>query len=274
MNNTMQKRQHLPLMAKLNFNIDIEKLKKEFYDLGYDDWSMYDGLKKENASENGRIVRRVLLEYFLNDEELKARENEEVTEGGEAYKMLCLTDYNNKNQMDEKSIKEYLKNSDARKLSLKLEKICDPKHPMYIPEADEKNYDVRNVFCKGYVNEVMDLVEKNVGHVTRSRYAVLMPGEEIKPHMDINTDKAIRIHIPLITNDKCVFGVKGKQTTIEKHMPADGSVWFINQGFTHYVKNNGDEPRVHLVFSVVGQNSINEATESWRDEALQLKATA
>lgn len=269
----MKKRQHLPLMAKLNMSIDIEKLQQEFMDLGYNDWSLYDGLKATNASENGRIVRRVLLEYFLNDKELKDRENEEITEGGEAYKMLCLTDYNNKQSMDETSIKEYLKDSTPQGLARKLEKVSDPSHPLYIPEADEKNYDKRNSFCKGYVNDIMDMIEEKIGHVTRSRFAVLMPGEEIKPHMDINTDKAIRIHIPVLTNDKCTFGVKGKKTSIEQHMPADGSVWFLNQGFTHWVKNNGDKPRVHLVFSVVGQKSINEAIETWND-TLQSKAAA
>lgn len=268
----MKKRQHLPLMAKLNLSVDIEKLQKEFKDLGYDNWSLYDGLKSENASENGRIVRRVLLEYFLNDKELEERKGKEVTEGGESYKMLCLTDYNNKEKMDEKSIKDYLKDTSPQGLARKLEKISDPNHPLYIPEADEKNYDKRNTYCKGYVNEIMDLIEEKVGHVTRSRFAVLMPGEEIKPHMDINTDKAIRIHIPLFTKKECIVGVKGKKTSIEKHLPADGSVWFLNQGFTHWVKNNSDVPRVHLVFSVVGQKSIDEAVETYNDTLQSQKA--
>lgn len=262
----MKKRQHLPLMSKTNLSIDIERLKEEFFNLGYNDWDLYDGLKASNASENGRIVRRVLLEYFLNDDELKEREDQKITEGGEAYKMLCLTDFNKKKSMDENKIAEYLENTDPRSLSRKLEKISDPSHPMYMPEADEKNYDVRNDYCVGYVQEVLDLIEHNIGHVTRSRYAVLMPGEEIKEHMDINTDKAVRIHVPLITNEECVFGVRGKKREVVEHMPADGSVWFINQGYPHWVKNNGDQPRVHLVVSVVGQNNIEEGLV-WRDEA-------
>jgi hypothetical protein len=103
----MKKRQHLPLMSKLNLSVDIERLQQEFFDQGYDDWNLYNGLKSEAASENGRVVRRVLLEYFLNDDELQERENQSVTEGGEAYKMLCLTDYNHKHTMDENKITEY-----------------------------------------------------------------------------------------------------------------------------------------------------------------------
>ena len=259
----MKKRQHLPLISRLNLSVDIERLKKEFFELGYDNWDLYNGLKAEAASENGRIVRRVLLEYFLNDTELQEREKQSVTEGGEAYKMLCLTDYNNKFPMDEDRITEYLKDQDPHTLSRKLEKISDPSHPLYMPEADEKNYDARNSYCKGYINEVMDYIEENIGHVTRTRFAVLMPGEEIKPHMDINTDKAIRIHIPLLTNEDTVVGVKGKNTSVEKHLPADGSVWFLNQGYTHWVKNEGTTPRVHMVFSVVGQGCIEEGEATY-----------
>jgi hypothetical protein len=234
-------------MSRLPLNIDIKRLQWEFHENGYFDWDLYDGLKKGKASENGLVVRQILLSHFL-------AEGEDGSEGGEAYKMLCLTDYNG--EMDTTELKSF---DPAR-----LERISDPKHPLYVPEADEKNYDKRNSYCLGYVNEVMDLVEKHVGHVTRTRYAVLMPGEEIKEHRDINTDKAIRIHVPLMTDQDVVFGVRGKKTLVEQHMPADGGVWFINQGFPHYVKNNSDKPRVHLVMSVVGQGMIEDG-ECWYD---------
>jgi hypothetical protein len=263
----MKKRQHLPLMAKLNFKIDIERFKNEFYDFGYDNWTLYDGLKQGLGQTEGLITRRILLEYFLNDRELEEQKGQLIAEGGEAYKMMCLTKYNT----NKFTGKEYLNPEtlldkfEVHDLARKLEKICDPNDPLYIPEADEKNYDIRNEFCKGYLNDVMDLIETNVGHVTRSRFAVLMPGEQIKPHIDINTDKAIRIHIPLITNEDCVVGVKGKKTVYEEHLPADGSVWFLNQGYTHWVKNNGSTPRVHFIASVVGQDSIEESHEKWND---------
>jgi len=126
-------------------------------------------------------------------------------------------------------------------------------------------YDKRTGYAKGYVNEIMDMLEENIGHVARSRYAVLKAGEEIKPHLDINTDKAVRIHIPLITHPNCIFGVTGKKTEVINHMPADGSVWFINQGYSHWVKNESPVDRVHLVFVVIGQNEILEANQQWWD---------
>ncbi len=127
-------------------------------------------------------------------------------------------------------------------------------------------YAKRNKFWKGYGAEVLDLIEQNIGHVARTRYAVLKAGEEIKPHLDINTDKAIRIHIPLITHPDVVIGTEGKKRTVELHMPADGSVWFLNQGYKHWVKNDSDIDRVHLVVVVTGQNGILESNEQYLDE--------
>lgn len=267
----MKKRQDLPLLAKLNFKIDIKRLTEEFYAYGYNDWALYDGLKFKSETQQGTlgfVARRVLLEHFLNDSEISNANAETLVEGGEAYKMLCLTDYNydKVQKTDYSSVtSELQKDTNIQQVSKKLEKISNPNHRLYIPEADEKNYDIRNAFCKGYINEICNIIEEQVGHITRTRLAVLMPGEQIKPHMDINTDKAIRIHIPILTNEDCILGVKGKHASHEEHMAADGSVWFLNQGYTHWVKNNGSTPRVHLVSSVIGQGSIDDAFEKWND---------
>ncbi len=267
----MLKRQHLPLMAKFNFKIDIDRLRKEFYELGYDDWSKYNGLSYGNNTEDGLVVRRVLLEYFLTDEEKEARKDKLVADGGEAYKMLCLTEFNGNPEEHNKNLAKQLEGLDLtpQQFARRMEKISDPSHPNYTPIADEKLYDKRNEFCTGYVAEVLDMIEKNIGHVARTRYAVLKAGEEIKPHLDINTDKAVRIHIPLITHKDVVIGTKGKKCTVETHMPADGSVWFLNQGYEHWVKNDSNIDRVHLVVVVTGQKGILEADEKYWDEELE-----
>jgi len=51
-----------------------------------------------------------------------------------------------------------------------------------------------------------------------------------------------RIHIPIITNPKCLFTVGGE--TI--HMKA-GELWEINKHQVHSVENNGEEDRIHLI---------------------------
>ena len=269
----MKKRQYLPLMAKLNFKVDIDRLVKEFYEFGYDDWSIYNGLSYGTNTEDGLVVRRVLLEYFLTDEEKAERVDKLIAEGGEAYKMLCLTGFNGDTTISSKGLADKLKNSGMtpQQFARKLEKISDPSHPDYSPIADEKLYDKRNKFCKGYVAEVMDMLEDKIGHVARSRYAVLKAGEEIKPHLDINTDKAIRIHIPLLTHPDVKIGVKGKHREVVKNLEADGSVWFLNQGYSHWVKNDSNMDRVHLVFVVTGQNEILESDEQYWDEEEQIE---
>lgn len=272
----MKKRHDLPLIAKLNFKIDHQKLLKEFYEFGYDDWNLYNGLSYDTNSEDGLVVRRVLLEYFLNDEEKAERNGRIIAEGGEAYKMLCLTGYSGDAEKDSRNLAEKLKNEniDPHVFARRMEKISNPNHPEYTPIADEKLYDKRNNYCKGYVAEIMDMLEERVGHVCRSRFAVLKAGEEIKPHRDINTDKAIRIHIPVITNTNVTIGVNGKKGSAKVHMPADGGVWFLNQGFEHWVKNEGTTHRVHLVFVITGQGEILESSEQWWDESENIYSNA
>ena len=265
----MKKRQELPLFAKLNFTVDVERLLKEFYEFGYDNYDLYDGLSYGKNTDDGLVVRRVLLEYFLTDEEKAERAGQTVAEGGEAYKMLCITEYNGDAEADSQNLAEKLGESglSPQHFARRMEKVSDPSHPNYSPIADEKKYDKRNDYCKGYVAEVMDMLSEKVGHVARSRYALLKAGEEIKPHLDINTDKAIRIHIPLITHDDVKIGVKGKKASHEINMKADGSVYFLNQGYEHWVKNDSDVDRIHLVFVVMGQDGILESDVQWLDEA-------
>lgn len=272
---TMKKRNELPLLAKLNLQVDIDRLRKEFFELGYDDFSKYNGLSYGHNTDDGLVVRRVLLEYFLTDEEKAERADKLIAEGGEAYKMLCLTEFNGDPEAASKNLAKELEESGLtpQQFARRMEKISNPSHPKYAPIADEKLYDKRNEYCTGYVAEVMDMIEREIGHVARTRYAVLKAGEEIKPHLDINTDKAIRIHIPLITAEDVKIGVKGKKREVFEHMPADGGVWFLNQGYEHWVKNDSDVDRIHLVMVVIGQDGILDAdVQFWDEEVVEQTA--
>jgi len=50
--------------------------------------------------------------------------------------------------------------------------------------------------------------------------------------------------------------VKYKGETHKMHMPADGSVYFLNTGLVHWAENNGNEGRIHLVISLDGQEDL------------------
>lgn len=96
------------------------------------------------------------------------------------------------------------------------------------------------------------------GKPTRVRFAKLLPGFQLHPHIDYDTTFSIRIHIPILTNSKSHIGIRRspKNPFEQHHLPADGSAYFVNQGHEHYAKNEGESERVHLIVSVEGQDDL------------------
>lgn len=93
----------------------------------------------------------------------------------------------------------------------------------------------------------------------RVRIMKLMPGSVIRPHRDTFDEVSdiafgqVRLHIPLITNEKVRFYVSGRNY----HLAA-GKLHYINFSKVHHVVNDGDSPRVHLVLDL----KVNEFLES------------
>jgi hypothetical protein len=83
----------------------------------------------------------------------------------------------------------------------------------------------------------------------------IKPGEGIKPHKD-NGDGVTgrhwylgaskRIHVPIITNELAIMYCNNQS----KHLPV-GTVYEFHNNLNHYVVNDGDTPRVHLVIDLV-----------------------
>jgi hypothetical protein len=123
------------------------------------------------------------------------------------------------------------------------------------PEGDERNYRELEEWAKGtYIEEVLSMFSSP----TRTRFCVISPGGYIKPHIDYNTDYSVRYQIPITTNDWCYVGVQRKGEKPELvHLPADGSVWFMNQGFNHAAWNMGKTDRIHMVVCVDSQEDLN-----------------
>jgi len=99
-----------------------------------------------------------------------------------------------------------------------------------------------------YFRELLDAFKCPQGRV---RIMKLMPGTIIRKHRDIFTEVSdyafgqVRLHIPIITNDKVVFTVGGNNY----HLAA-GRLHYVNFTRTHFVRNDGDEPRTHLVLDL------------------------
>jgi hypothetical protein len=97
----------------------------------------------------------------------------------------------------------------------------------------------------------------------RIRLMRLVPGGELSRHTDIGDPDAgasqgnvVRVHIPLISNEGCVFrswGLDGKTSSM---VMRPGTAAYLDVRKPHAAVNVGDTPRVHLVMDCYA----NEAT--------------
>ena len=93
--------------------------------------------------------------------------------------------------------------------------------------------------------------------VHRTRYTRLCAGQRIDEHVDYDTKYSVRLMMAIDTNDQCTNSWRMPDGSIETcHLPADGSIWFINQGLPHWAINDGTTDRIHLILSVDSQSVL------------------
>lgn len=92
------------------------------------------------------------------------------------------------------------------------------------------------------------------GYFPRVMFANMNPGTVIPDHIDGNTKGWIphKIHIPLITNPKVIFSIKG----VPYHFPKGQAVEVDNSGM-HGVRNEGSTTRIHFIFEYL-DGAINQ----------------
>lgn len=129
----------------------------------------------------------------------------------------------------------------------------------YHPYYDERNYNKKTEFYSGYIGEFLDSFKDDV---CRSAAVCLQPGKFLTPHFDIGPEFVVRLQIPIYTNKEAVMGFrKDKDTWHEFHLPADGSIYFVNSGWEHYAVNNGIENRYNIRVCLNGQLELEDAEE-------------
>lgn len=105
-----------------------------------------------------------------------------------------------------------------------------------------------------YFKSLLDAFNCPFGRV---RIMKLMPGSIIRTHRDTFQEVSdysfgqVRLHIPIVTNDRVVFTVDGKRI----HMK-EGHLYYVNFSKKHYVKNDGDAARTHLVLDLQVNDSL------------------
>ena len=135
---------------------------------------------------------------------------------------------------------------------------------------DERAYSLLKPNLPNYLNKVITSFGK-----MSLNYASQLPSLE-------EESRLIEIMILLFHSLSYSYKTNQKATMNDIHVPADGYVWFINSGKNHWVKNEGSQPRIHLMIVmdsqeklvVTGWKFITDTSKHLRDEISYLSNLA
>jgi hypothetical protein len=142
----------------------------------------------------------------------------------------------------------------------------------YVIFSVNNNYDREKVFtnCKNYfliekgrVNnqetlehffEISEDIKKictstyGSGMIESIQFSLIPPRSKIKKHFDqgLSFSLSHRIHLPIITNDDVNFYIGGKLFNLKINQLVE-----FNNKKDHYVENNSDSDRIHLIIDFI-----------------------
>jgi aspartyl/asparaginyl beta-hydroxylase (cupin superfamily) len=122
--------------------------------------------------------------------------------------------------------------------------------PLVYDKKIRLNSYIAHEMYKHFEADIVDAVELcAVGsRVEQAMLTRLHAGVDIPRHKDkgVITAATHRIHVPIITNNECVFTVDTESMVLEA-----GEVWIIdNTNRYHSVSNKGLNSRIHLIIDV------------------------
>lgn len=236
MSEIWKNRHDLPVISKLDHKFDIDKLKEELRLFSKN--KIWDGLGSDYAHMCEAHTK--LPKMFFKEKELDNIES------------VCDLDWE-KTSYQQLSLTEFDGTYDLSQRTEISGSAWDTRIAKKDPKADERWYRKVKDDVPPYLREVLSTFKGS----HRTRFANLAAYSDVKPHIDYDTMYGIRLHIALDTNDKCFNGGWDKDNNeVKEHIPADGSVWFINPGVKHYAINGGSTPRNHLIISIDSQQAI------------------
>lgn len=136
--------------------------------------------------------------------------------------------------------------------------------------------------CVDYFAEVIDILEEK-GFYPRAVRIWIAPGNgtHIGPHTDQSSNAyAVRLHIPLITNEGCTVNWYAEPSDYSVHLPADGSAYLLRTNIYHDAYNHGITPRYHFIAEVYdtqhmvpgfGYDHIDRLEDRFRREVARFK---
>ena len=239
----MKNRKQLPCFGYLaSHSVNIKEVLQHLQNHDLLNWERYTDIK---YSANSRHQAFVVANEFCKDNFFK--EPEAPIMEGELYRQLYLTDFD----QSRSSSRIHLHPTNIFERTRRL----DPTKSNYLPEADELNYGVRNELVAGPLAQILDGFQSKI---TRVRLAWLAPMFQIQPHVDYDPTYIVRYHIPIITNSKVHMYMQRNKQIFKQHLPADGRIYFFNAGLKHWVINESDQGRLHLIVDVHGQQELSK----------------
>lgn len=128
----------------------------------------------------------------------------------------------------------------------------------FINNTTWKSYEIFEDSLNKIENDLIDLM--GIGQIEVALLINLPKNKKILPHTDSGHEhffKTKRIHIPIITNDRCNFIVGDEIVQMKS-----GEIWEIdNANKVHSVNNDGDTDRIHLLIDYQ-INPITKKTKS------------
>lgn len=109
--------------------------------------------------------------------------------------------------------------------------------------------------CHGYLAEVIRVIREAGLEPRRARLSLLKGQGRSTYHRDGPDDQyVVRLHIPIMTNEKCLFNCEEGSV----HLPASGAAYLLRVNRMHRVTNESDEDRIHLIMSVQDTQGISK----------------
>jgi len=239
---TTRNRKQLPNFGVLkDYKVNIDQLLQFCFKNNYFDTELYNDI---NVSSNSFMKDFVVANSFSKENFFKDS-NEDFLES-QLYKQRYLT------EIDTANVSQDI-NADKETTIFSRTKRLRKNSNKYNPKADEYNYGKRNELVVGEIEKVLNMFK---GELARVRFAYLAPNFSLKPHVDYDPSYITRFHIPLITNKKCLMGVKKRNEEYRAHFPADGRVYFLNAGHIHWAENNSTVNRIHLIVDTKNQDDL------------------
>lgn len=246
----MKNRKDLPFVMKMPLTIPLDYLKK-----GVDEaLTLNDNIRLKYDTESSYIIDNGKGNNFVY-----------TNEGVNLYPTKNKpSDYNiaTLHKLNSRAEEWLSTHTNAPSLS-PLERLKGMKDPynnkFWHPTFDEREYDVRTPLCNPILGEFLDSFNEPTCRAAVTRF---FPGMFLSPHVDIGPEYVVRTQTPIVTNSKSVMGFrKHKNDKWELYNFEPGFIYFVNTGWEHFARNDGDNVRIQIRVLTKTQNILNQMEE-------------